>query len=151
MFLDTLNFRIENFFENGVSEIHKKNQFCPYKPPKIRNAFMAIQFVGEYFVSKFHVQSFNGFGVLMCLINCSQELTREVHKTKYLVSIWVSSKTGMTFNVLQEISKQKYVMNRLKHIIYMWENINISCKWFQKMFIYGFLWTNLKISFTTRI
>ena len=74
----------------------------------------------------------------MCLINFSQELPRKVHKTKYLVSIWVSSKTGMTFNVLQEISKQKYVMNLLKQNIYMCENINIYCKRFQEMSIYSF-------------
>ena len=73
----------------------------------------------------------------MCLINFSQELPREVHKTKYLVSIWVS-KTGMTFNVLKEISKQKNVMNLVKQKIYMWENIDISCKRFQEMSIYSF-------------
>ena len=89
-------------------------------------------------MSKFYVQSSNGFLVLMCLINFSQELPRKVHKTKYLVSIWVSSKTGMTFNVLQEISNQKYVMNLLKQNIYMCENIDIYCKRFQEMSIYSF-------------
>ena len=35
---------MENFFENVVSEFHKKNEFCPYKPPKIMNAFMVYSF-----------------------------------------------------------------------------------------------------------
>ena len=75
---------------------------------------------------------------MICQLNFSKELPREVHKTKYLESIWVSSKTGMTFNVLQEISNQKYVMNLLKQKIDMCENIYISCKIFQEMLIYSF-------------
>ena len=44
----------------------------------------------------------------------------------------------MTFNVLQEISKQIYVMNLLKQNFYMCENIDIYCKRFQEMLIYSF-------------
>ena len=51
MFLDILEFAIEeeeknrgNGFESVVSEIHKKNLFCPYNPPKIRSVFMFVCF-----------------------------------------------------------------------------------------------------------
>ena len=51
MFLDILKFKtgkktkiMEKLFENVVSEIHDKNLFCPYKPPKIMNAFMVFSF-----------------------------------------------------------------------------------------------------------
>ena len=52
MFLDIWKFREEkkkkfmgeNCLKNVVSEIHKKNEFGPYKPPKIMNAFMIFSF-----------------------------------------------------------------------------------------------------------
>ena len=53
MFLDILELGMENnkkkiVRENGfeifVAEIHRKDLFCPYNPPKIRNAFMFFSF-----------------------------------------------------------------------------------------------------------
>ena len=34
----------ETFFENLISEVHKKDLFCPYSPPKIRNDFKFLVF-----------------------------------------------------------------------------------------------------------
>ena len=33
-----------NCYRNVVSKIHKNYLFCPYNPPKIRNAFMFVSF-----------------------------------------------------------------------------------------------------------
>ena len=60
-------------------------------------------------------------------------MTQGGSQNKNSVLIWVSSKTCMTFHVLQEISKQTYVMNIIKQTIYMCENIYISCERFQEM------------------
>ena len=52
MFLDIVKFRIkdkqkifkENCFENVALQIHKKDKFCPYKPPKIMNVSWFLAF-----------------------------------------------------------------------------------------------------------
>ena len=65
-------------------------------------------------------------------------ITQGGSQNKILVSIWVSSKTGMTLNVLQETSNQKYLMNLVKQKNDMYENIYISCKRLKEMSIYSF-------------